>query len=123
MKTVPRSLHHWFVFHFFADMAFAIPLFIAPRAIMTHFGFVPEPFTARLVAAALVGIGGTSLLMRNKNLDQYKAMLTVKALWAFTAIVGMILTLIQGGPKSLLLFIGIFIAFWCVWAYYLLKLR
>ena len=60
---VPRSLRFWFVVHFVVDFIFAVPLLLAPVWLMTLFGFEsPDPFTGRLVGAALLGIGGESLL-------------------------------------------------------------
>ena len=54
VAMVPRSLRFWFVTHFVVDFIFAIPLLIAPVWFLTTFGFEnPDPFTARLVGAAL----------------------------------------------------------------------
>ena len=61
---VPKNLRTWFVIHFIADYAFGLPMLIAPVWTMTLFGWIIiDPATTRLVGAALLGIGGESLLM------------------------------------------------------------
>jgi ferredoxin len=97
---VPRSLRFWFVLHFVVDFIFAVPLLVAPVWLLTLFGFQnPDSFTARLVGAALLGIGGESLLSWGGPVEAFRAMLNLKIIWSLAAIVGIILTLvISGGP-------------------------
>ena len=123
MERAPRWLHHLFIFHFFANASFAIPLFIAPTRTMAVFGLVAEPFSARLLASAVFGIGLASLLMRNKSLEQYRSMLLVKASWSGTAILGIVFCIIQGSSPVLFLFLAVFLAFWCTWMYSLAQIR
>lgn len=114
-NDVPRALRHWFVFHFFADMLFAIPLIVAPCWTGTIFGYTScVPSLARMVGAALVGIGGTSLLLRNASRDAYKAMLVVKMLWSGMAIIGFLVT--QDQASWMLL--GVFVPFNLLWIYW-----
>ncbi len=121
---VPSSLRAWFIIHFFADLIFAIPLFFAPVWFMGLFGFTTiDPLTARLVAAALFGIGGVSFLIRNKSREVYQAMLTLKIIWSVSAIIGIALSIAGGAPKSVFLFLTIFIVFSSVWIIFFLKLR
>src|SRR6185295_9063518 len=97
---VPRSLRRWFVFHFFADMSFALPLMIAPRWFLTMNGWTTvDVVTARLVAAALIGIGTQSLIGRNDDAASYRAMLNVKCIWSGAAIVGFVWSLADGAPS------------------------
>lgn len=122
---VSRSLRAWFVVHFWADMLFGVPLLVAPAALMGLFGWtVVDPFTARLVGAALLGIGGVSLLARDAGVETYRALLGLKMIWSAAAVAGMVLTLAQGGaPPAGWLFVGIFSGFFGVWAYHRARLR
>ena len=63
--AVPASLRFWFVVHFVADIAAAIPLFVAPQQVLGFFGWpAVDPISTRLVAAALFGIGVYGVLAR-----------------------------------------------------------
>ena len=118
-NTVPTSLKNWFIFHFWADMLFAIPLFIAPTFTLTNFGFtVIDPLTARIVASAFLAIGGSSYLLRNKGVETYSTLLTLKIIWSSFAIFGTILAIIQGAPLFAFAIIGIYLLFLCAWIYY-----
>lgn len=122
---VPQSLRFWFVIHFVLDFIFAIPLLIAPVWLLTLFGFeTADPFTARLVGAALLGIGGESLLGWNGTIEAFRAMLNLKIIWSLAAIVGIILTLvITGGPLMAYVILLLFAAFSGLWMYYRFLLR
>ena len=122
---VPRSLRIWFVIHFVVNFTFAVPLLIAPVWLLTLFGFTnPDPFTARLVGAALLGIGGESLLGWEGSEDTFRAMLNLKIIWSLAAIGGIILTLIfNGGPLIAYLILMIFAGFSGLWMYYRFLLR
>jgi hypothetical protein len=122
---VPKSLRFWFVIHFLVDFIFAVPLLLAPVWLLTLFRFEnPDPFTARLVGAALLGIGGESLLSWNASRDVFKAMLNLKIIWSFAAIGGILLTLIfNGGPLIAYAILVIFALFNGLWVYYRFILR
>jgi len=122
---VPRSLRTWFVIHFAADMLFGVPLLVAPEFVMRMFGWqVVDPFVARLVGAALMGIGGESLLGRNAGAETFREMLNLKLIWAGSAIAGMTVTMLRGDqPAAGWLFVGIFAVFFGVWGYYRGKLK
>jgi len=117
---VPKSLRTWFVIHFVADYLFAIPLLIAPVWMLSLFGWQTiDPFTARLVGAALIGIGGASLTERNASVEAFRSMLNLKLLWASAAIIGMTVTMLGGGyPLIGWGIVAIFVAFFFVWLYY-----
>jgi hypothetical protein len=121
---VPNSLRSWFVVHFIADIAFALPLLIAPSAFLPLFGWTHvDPVTTRLVGAALVGIGGESLLGRNADLPTFRTMLRLKVLWSVTANVGFLASIAEGGaPWGTWLFLGIFMGFSALWIAYSLRL-
>jgi hypothetical protein len=122
--TVPRSLRAWFVIHFWADMVFALPLFLAPRATLGFFGWqAVDPAATRIAAAALFGIGIQSLLGRKDGIEAFRALLTLKVIWSGTATLGLLWTQLQGAPAAGWLFVAIFAGFNLVWTRYRLQLR
>jgi hypothetical protein len=121
---LPASLRTWFVIHFVADMLFALPLFIAPSWSLSLFGWSAiDPLSTRLVAAALFGIGIQSWLGRNESLETFRAMLNLKLIWSGTATLGLIWSMLEGGPRFGWAFVLIFAAFHLVWWRYRLLLR
>ena len=123
MTTVPRSLRTWFVVHFWADLAFALPLFLAPERFLTLLGWrCVDPLATRLVAAALFGIGIQSLLGRDEGVETFRAMLRLKVIWSATATAGLIWSQLQGGPPLGWGLVAIFAAFNLLWLRYLLLL-
>ncbi len=120
---VPPSLRIWFVIHFVADMAFALPLFFVPRLFLETLGWTEvDPVTTRLVAAALFGIGIQSLLARNETADVFRAMLGLKIIWSMTAVAGLVWSALAGAPLMTWAFVVIFAAFSGVWWTYRLLL-
>ncbi len=94
---VPAALRNWFVVHFVADLAFAVPLFVAPRAMLTLLGWTEvDPLATRMVAAALFGIGIQSLLGRRDGREAFRGMLNLKIIWSSTATVGIVWSIVQG---------------------------
>ena len=123
-KQVPGSLRVWFVIHFAVDMLFAIPLLFFPEILLPLLGWkVVDPITSRLVGAALLGIGGESLLGRNASKEVFLAMLNLKILWAAGAVTGIVLGIAAGGPPLAWALLVIFTLFLGVWGYYRYKLR
>jgi hypothetical protein len=119
MQDVPRSLRIWFLIHFIVDMVFALPLLINPYWVFHLFGFSSvEPLTARLVGAALIGIGGASFFIYKKGIEAFNALLTLKILWSIAAIIAIAISIIEGGPQSEWLFLAIFVLFSAIWIYY-----
>ena len=123
MKDVPISLRTWFIIHFVVDMVFAIPLLMFPRWTLALFGIpVLETLTVRLVAAALIGIGGVSFLVRNEKKEVFDALLSLKILWSVAALVAIALYLVEGGVKRAWLFFVIFLIFFIIWTSHKVKL-
>jgi hypothetical protein len=121
-SAVPRSLKTWFIIHFLIDMLFAIPLMLFPEQMLSFGGWQTiDPFTSRLAAAALFGIGIESYLTRNASPETYRGMLNLKIIWSSAAIVGIGLSLAQGAQNrpwfgwAVLL---IFISFNGIWVYW-----
>ncbi|MFZ5468013.1 MAG: hypothetical protein ACOZIN_01135 [Myxococcota bacterium] len=123
-RAVPTSLRQWFVVHFAVDLLVAVPLFVAPRWLLTLLGWVEvDPASARVVAAALFGIGLQSLLGRKESHAVFQAMLTLKIIWSISAVLGIGLSLAQGAPAFAWVFLGVFAAFSALWWRYWLLLR
>ncbi|MCU0844905.1 MAG: hypothetical protein MUC76_08260 [Spirochaetes bacterium] len=120
----PPLLRKLFVLHFALDYLFAIPLMIAPVRTMALFGWDnAEPVATRLVAAALLGIGGVSLIARNADAASYRHMLTMKLLWSGAAVLGLLISLFEGAPVMTAGFLAVFASFFGVWLYYRLRLK
>lgn len=117
-EHVPSSLRLWFIIHFWVDLLFALPLLFAPGQTLAFFGISGDAILARLIGAALIGIGGTSLLERNASRDTYSALLTLKLLWSGTATFALLFGAATTTLWSLWLFTAVFFGFFCVWAYF-----
>lgn len=121
--TVPQSLRIWFVVHFIADMLFALPLLFLPRAFLGSLGWTTyDPLTARLVGAALMGIGLESLLGRNASAETFRAMLNLKIIWSSSAIFAISAALFEGAPATGWVFLVIFVVFCVTWVTYRVRL-
>jgi len=123
MKTIPNSLHHWFIIHFIADMLFGLPLIFAPGWLLGLFD-IPncEVVMARLVGAALIGIGGISLVARNKSFEVYDTLLSLKIIWSAAATIGLFISYYSIRNIYILLIAWIFIIFAAIWWYYKIRL-
>jgi hypothetical protein len=121
---VPGSLRFWFIVHFAVDMFFGIPLLTVPEVLLPLLGWHGvDRITSRLVGAALMGIGGASLLGRKASAEVFRAMLNLKIIWATSAVVGIGLGLLHGGPPVGWALLAIFAAFLALWVHYRLRLR
>lgn len=119
LASVPRALRGWFIFHCFADLLFALPLFVAPNLFLRALGWTAvDPISARLVAAALMGIGLESYFGRNGDVATFRAMLNLKVIWSATATLGLFISLLEGGPRMGWAFFAIFGGFNVVWVYF-----
>lgn len=124
VEGVPSGLRTWFVVHFAADVIFALPLLIAPRAFLGALGWpCVDPIAARLVGAALAGIGIQSLLGRNEGRATFRAMLTLKVIWSACATAGILASQLEGGPKLGWALFLTFAGFNVVWTRYRWQLR
>ena len=125
--SVPAALRTWFVIHFIIDVVVGLPLFLAPRELLGLLGWMAiDPFAARLVAAALMGIGIESFLGRNAVREAFKGMLQLKLIWSAFAAVGLAWSTLEGNLKYPLigwLLTATFAAFHALWWYWLLRLK
>jgi hypothetical protein len=121
---VPVTLRRWFVAHFVVDFALGLPLLLAPALLLEPLGWkTVDPTSARLVGAALIGIGGQSLLGRNDGVEAYKALLSLKILWSSAAILGLLLAIGEGAPPAAWAFLAAFLAFLGVWTHYRIRFK
>jgi hypothetical protein len=101
VPMVPNSLRTWFVIHFLADAIFALPLFLAPRWMLSLLGWpAVDPLATRLVAAALFGIGIQSLLGRDEGAAALRALLNLKIIWSAAATVGLVWSKAGGRSRA-----------------------
>lgn len=125
-QAVPASLRAWFLVHFLVDILFAVPLMLAPVYTLILFGWQQvDPFTARLVAAALFAIGIESYLGRNGDRSNYHLMLNLKIIWSLAAVTGLLLSMfqgVQGSPAVVWGLILLFAAFNLLWLYWRVRL-
>ena len=122
---ISKGLRTWFVIHFAIDIVFAILLLVAPAAFLTFLGWTAvDPYAARLVGAALMGIGIESYLGRNAGVEAFQGMLNLKIIWSTTAIAGTLLTMMTGyQPWGAWLLLATIIPFNILWIYHRLQLR
>ncbi len=125
MQSVPQSLKKWFQIHFAVDLIIAIPLFISPAYFLelAGYGGAPEVFV-RIIAAALLAIGGTSYLMRNESIVAYRAMMILKIIWSDMAMIALVIAMYAEGVSVVL---GgaftLFAVFYVVWMHFYGRLR
>ncbi len=121
---IPYSLRIWFIIHSIIDILFGLPLLFYPTLTLALFGFSSEEtLMARLVGAALLGIGGVSWISKDKGKESYTSLLTLKIIWSLSAIFAIILSIAKGAPKTSWFFLFLFLGFSIVWVYYQTKMR
>jgi hypothetical protein len=119
---VQPLLRKLFLLHFILDYIVAVPLMFAPQRTMLLLGWdAPESVATRLVAAALMGIGGISLIAYKADAETYRHMLTMKLLWSGTAVLGLVLSIIDGAPVFTWVFLFIFAVFFGIWLFYRMR--
>jgi hypothetical protein len=125
--VVPKLLRIWFVVHFVIDFAFALPLMVVPSRFLSLLGWtVVDPIAARLVSAALLGIGIESLLSRNASMERFRGMLSLKIIWSTSAVAGLLFSLIQnrvGWPFFGWALLVVFAGFNVLWVYWKLRIE
>jgi hypothetical protein len=118
------SLKIWFITHAIVDLIIALPLLFYPVFFLEMFGFSNiNPLLARLIAAALLAIGGNSYLMRNGSKEEYKSMLNLKLIWSIVAIFSIGGHMWETHSIAGLPFLLVFGVFAFVWLCYRIKLK
>ena len=127
IRNVPKSLQHFFIIHFAIDMIFAVPLFLFPTGFLKAFGWdVVDPITARLVAAALFGIGIESLIGKKAGPTSYKQLLNLKIIWSSFAVAAILFSAVQMNsrlPAFAWIVLAIFAAFDALWIYWRVRIN
>lgn len=118
MTEVPKSLRTWFLVHFWVDLLVALPLFLFPSGIFSYLGVQADPVVGRIVAAAMLAIGTTSLIAKEKGVDSYQSLLTLKIIWSSVALLALCITIFQTGNTLLIPALFTFLLFNLVWIYY-----
>src|SRR6185436_13101637 len=91
---VPITLRRWFVAHFVVDFLFGLPLLLAPTLLLRPLGWTTiDGASSRLVGAALLAIGSQSYFRRNAGVEVFQALLDLKLVWSFLAIVGLLISI------------------------------
>jgi hypothetical protein len=99
-------------------------MMIIPKQFLSFLGWQTiDPITTRMVAAALIGIGGISLKDRNGDISSFTSLLTMKIIWSGAAIFGLIINIIHGAPAAAFLILIIFAVFCFIWSYYRILLN
>jgi len=121
---VPNSLRKWMVIHFYVDYAFAIPFFFFPIQLAEILSYAPmDPLSARIAAAALFGIGYSSLIAAKFDLEKMRYKLRWAVVWAGTATVGLFWSATQVNHNWGWVFAFIFLGFFILWSFYAIKLK
>ncbi len=122
-----NTLKILFFIHFVIDVLIAIPLFIIPEVFLKALGWqVIDPVAARLVAAALFGIGIESLFIKNSGLESFGGMLNLKIIWSGAAMVGIGISIFQNAQNNqmfLWMTLLIFLIFNLIWIYWKVRLN
>lgn len=121
---LPKGLRFWFIVHFAIDVFFALPLLLFPEGALSLLKWNRiDPLATRIVGAALMGIGIESWIGRNASVEVFRAMLNLKIIWSLSAVFGIGLSMIQGGPPAGWIFLALFGGFSMLWIYYRLRLK
>jgi hypothetical protein len=121
---VPPALRTWFLVHAAVDWIVGLPLLVAPVTVLSRLGWTcVDPAATRLVAAALLGIGGASFLVRDAGVDAYRPLLSLKVIWSFAACAGLLASIGDGSPPAAWAFLCTFIVFAGVWLHHAIRLR
>lgn len=117
-------LRKWLVFHFYFDYAVAIPIFFGAEQIAVYFPEYPlDTVALRIVAAALFGIGFSSLQASSLDYDNMVKKLRWAVIWSGTAWIGVLISLVNDGhPLNWPVFFT-FVLFNFLWTYYAVKLN
>lgn len=82
-----------------------------------------DPMAARIVAAALFGIGLESYWGRHGNVESIRSMLRLKVVWSAASLLGALWSQLEGGPLAAWAVVMTFAVFHFVWLRYWLQLR
>jgi hypothetical protein len=123
MQVTP-ALRIWFLVHGIIDLIVGIPLLVAPEPLLRALGWTcVDPAATRVVGAALLAIGGQSLLSRNASVEIYRTLVQLKVIWSLAAATGLLIAVGAGSPPAAWGALSIFIAFAGVWLHHAIRFR
>ena len=112
------------MFHFYVDYAFAIPFFFFPEQLASLLNYEPlDPLAARMSAAALFGIGYSSLMAAKFDLEKMQLKLRWAVIWAGSATIGLFWGALSVNHIWGWIFGIIFLLFFILWFFYAIKLN
>ena len=121
---VPPTLRAWFIAHAVACLVAALALFFEPEMVLRRLGWVAiDPITARLAGAALLAIGGQSLLVRNAGVETYRTMLGLLVIWSLASALGLFVGVGEGAPSAAWALMSISVVFAGVWVHHAIRFR
>jgi len=121
---VPPTLRTWFAAHAAVSLVAAAALLAAPELVLHRLGWACiDPITARLAGAALLAIGGQSLVMRNAGTEAYRTMLGLLVIWSLAAALGLFVGLGTGAPPAAWALMSTFVIFAGVWVHHAIRFR
>jgi hypothetical protein len=121
---VPPTLRAWFTAHGAISLAAAVPLLATPELLLHRLGWTsPDPVMTRLAGAALLAIGGQSLLLRKAGAETYRVMLGLLVIWSLSAALGLFAGIGDGAPPAAWAMLSIFVLFAGVWVHHAIRFR
>ena len=127
MRELKHALKFWFIVHFALDTLIAFPLFLFPIQTLSLLDWKTiDPIAARIVAAALFGIGIETYLGRNADKSGFTTMLNLKIIWSFMSFLAILVSLVQGYFGNILIGLSIliiFLSFHLLWLYFRIRIE
>src|SRR5262249_37028505 len=121
---VPPTLRTWFVAHAAVSLLAAAPLLAAPELALHRLGWAAvDPIVAGLAGAALLAIGGQSMIVRKAGPEAYRTMLGLLVIWSLAAALGLFVGIGAGAPPAAWALLSIFILFAGVWVHHAIRFR
>jgi hypothetical protein len=121
---VPPSLRAWFLVHAAVDVAVALPLLAAPVAVLHRLGWTTvDPVATRLVAAALLAIGGQSFLRRDAGVEATRALVGLNVIWSLAGAGALFVGVGGDAPPAAWALLCVFIVFAGVWIHHAIRFR
>jgi hypothetical protein len=112
------------VAHAAACLVAAAALFFVPEVVLRRLGWTAvDPITARLAGAALLAIGGQSLLVRKAGVETYRTMLSFLVIWSLAAALGLFVGVGEAAPDAAWALLSVFVVFAGVWVHHAIRFR
>ena len=121
---VPLSLRRWLVAHFVLSAALGLPLLLAPGLLLRALGWpAVDQASSRLAGAALLAIGGQSLIGRDGTVETVESLLRLNMMWSYGAVVALVAAIGAGAPSPTWALLSLLVAFAGVWTHHRVRFR